>query len=55
MSQAKLVISVKKRKSVRHSAHRITPKIIIIADKDSILATNKLDTEDKIVTLKCLA
>ena len=33
VSQAKLITSVKKGKSVRHSAHRISPKISILADK----------------------
>ena len=33
VSQTKLVTSFKKRKSDRHSAHRISPKISIFADK----------------------
>ena len=40
VSQAKLVTSVKKGKSVGHSAHRITPNIKFLLTKDSVLATN---------------
>ena len=47
-SQAKLVTSVKKEKSVRLSAHQISPKISIFADKRfSSCFTNQLDTEDR--------
>ena len=46
MSQAKLVASVKKGKSVCHSDHTITLKIGFLLTKDSVLATNQLDNED---------
>ena len=46
VSQAKFVTSVKKGKSVPHSAHRITPKISFLLTKDSVLVTNELDTDD---------
>ena len=44
--KAKLVFSVKHGKSVRHSTHRISPKDQLLLTKDSVLATNQLDTED---------
>ena len=43
MSQAKLVTSVKKGKSVRHSAHQMTPKI-------SFLLTIDFVSQAKLVT-----
>ena len=46
VSQAKLVISVKKGKSDNHSAHPITPMNSQLLTKDSILAAIQLDIED---------
>ena len=46
LSQAKLVSSVKKRKSDNLSAHQISPNISNFLTKDSVPVTNLLDTED---------